>query len=526
MFWLAALLFGISAWALSFRMYAVHELGDEGYFVNAAMRILDGEIIYRDFQHNYPPGRMYALALLIKVFGQDLFVVRAFWIACHCAAVAVGFCVARRMMALPLALCVAVAIMVSSVPQNKAVELLVSALVLLVLCRSWEGKLGDFAVGVCLGCLTYFRHDVGVMGCMVFCMQIVIRAYLDPREVRFSARLRARGTQAWRFVAAYVMVGSVFIIFLLYHGSLLLAFEDLALSGLQANVELSYPFPVLVEVWSWVGVWEGVTSNRVAFYAPPVVYFCCALFGLWSLLRSDEKVYGGQLLSAAIFGLLVYIQVIPRTDSGHLSKAYMAAHVLSFALISIVLTAAFKKARNQRWGGAALLLLLAIPVVAIPIKQGIYQSIRRASPVEVLQTQLAGGLRTYQPVEFPFGRLDYRSKRDRTQSQAIVDEIAKYAHLRESETLVAFPAGALFNFVYGYRTPLRYDVLRPGELDNNDPDVLRKLMRNLREARPRVLIYVLEGTNRPLSRLIIRWAENHDYRFFSGPHYRAWIRQD
>jgi 4-amino-4-deoxy-L-arabinose transferase-like glycosyltransferase len=188
---LAAALFVISAWLLSYRIYAVHELGDEGYFVNAAMRILSGEIIYRDFQHNYPPGRMYVLALLIKLFGQDLSVVRAFWVACHSASVAVGFCVARRMMSLPLALCVGVVIIANSVSQNKAVELLVAALILLLLARSWEGKHSDFAAGVWLGCLTYFRHDVAVMGCMVFFLQTLLQAYLDPRDARYSIRLRA-----------------------------------------------------------------------------------------------------------------------------------------------------------------------------------------------------------------------------------------------------------------------------------------------------------------------------------------------
>ncbi|MFP6606703.1 MAG: hypothetical protein VCC19_09025, partial [Myxococcota bacterium] len=77
-------------------MYVPSEWGDEGYFVNAAMRILSGEVIYRDFQHNYAPGRMYVLAVLIKTLGQDLGVVRIFWILSHALTVAVGFCVARR----------------------------------------------------------------------------------------------------------------------------------------------------------------------------------------------------------------------------------------------------------------------------------------------------------------------------------------------------------------------------------------------------------------------------------------------
>ncbi len=161
-------LFCVSLWLLSLRMYVPSEWGDEGYFVNAAMRILSGEVIYRDFQHNYAPGRMYVLAVLIKTLGQDLGVVRIFWILCHALTVAVGFCVARRLMPLVLALGVAIAILFNSVHQNKAVELLVSAVVLLVLFRVLERRTGDLAAGLAIGFLAYFRHDVAVMACVVF----------------------------------------------------------------------------------------------------------------------------------------------------------------------------------------------------------------------------------------------------------------------------------------------------------------------------------------------------------------------
>ena len=63
------IVFGLALTLLLQRMYLVQEWGDEGYFANAALRILDGQVLYRDFQHNYPPGRMYSLALLIEVFG-------------------------------------------------------------------------------------------------------------------------------------------------------------------------------------------------------------------------------------------------------------------------------------------------------------------------------------------------------------------------------------------------------------------------------------------------------------------------
>ncbi len=94
---LASAFFAVALTLLLQRMYIPQEWGDEGYFANAALRILDGQVLYRDFQHNYPPGRMYSLALLIEVFGRDLAVVRIFWCVLHAGAVALSLLVARRL---------------------------------------------------------------------------------------------------------------------------------------------------------------------------------------------------------------------------------------------------------------------------------------------------------------------------------------------------------------------------------------------------------------------------------------------
>ena len=173
-------------------MFVPFEWGDEGYFVNAAMRILSGEVIYGDFQHNYPPGRMYALALLIEIFGQDLAVVRLFWAFCHSATVAVGYCISRRMMPVPLALLVAIAILLNNVHQNKTVEILVSSLVLLTLFRVLERRTSDLAAGAAMGVLAHFRHDVAMMGFVLFYLQMFLQVLSSADDTPYSHRLRRR----------------------------------------------------------------------------------------------------------------------------------------------------------------------------------------------------------------------------------------------------------------------------------------------------------------------------------------------
>src|SRR5437879_10994456 len=49
---------------------------DEGFAVYGATRVLNGEIPYRDFLIEYPPGIFYLLASVFKIFGTSLLVER------------------------------------------------------------------------------------------------------------------------------------------------------------------------------------------------------------------------------------------------------------------------------------------------------------------------------------------------------------------------------------------------------------------------------------------------------------------
>lgn len=58
-----------------FMVFRVNDT-DEGYILTASMRILHGELPYKDFFLHTPPISYYAIAVLFKVFGQQLIVAR------------------------------------------------------------------------------------------------------------------------------------------------------------------------------------------------------------------------------------------------------------------------------------------------------------------------------------------------------------------------------------------------------------------------------------------------------------------
>lgn len=70
-------IFAITHWYLSYYRNMLYSLSaDEGYILYGAKRVLDGQIMYRDFFQFYPPGNFYLLALIYKLFGYSFTVAR------------------------------------------------------------------------------------------------------------------------------------------------------------------------------------------------------------------------------------------------------------------------------------------------------------------------------------------------------------------------------------------------------------------------------------------------------------------
>jgi 4-amino-4-deoxy-L-arabinose transferase-like glycosyltransferase len=73
---IALLIFGAAfGYLCLFRNYTNLDC-DEGIILQGAQRILDGQVLYRDFFSFYTPGSYYLLALLFKLFGSSMLVAR------------------------------------------------------------------------------------------------------------------------------------------------------------------------------------------------------------------------------------------------------------------------------------------------------------------------------------------------------------------------------------------------------------------------------------------------------------------
>lgn len=517
----ASLVFFLALPLLIMRMYYPGEWGDEGYFANGALRVLSGEVIYRDFQHNYPPGRVYTLALLTALFKHDITVIRSFWVFLHAASAAMSFLVARRLMALPFAFLVSLVILFNPVHLNKATELLLTSLVLLILFRVLERKTSDLAAGVWLGFAGLYRHDVAIFGTIVYVVVLAIQAR-EENGSKFLSRFRRRLNPAKKYMLGFALVWGPVSAYLLFHGALWSAVKDLAVSGFIANAILSLPFPALIEELSLRGVWEGVCSTAVVYCIPVLVYAAGLVVALVSLVKRRDARTGAFLLVVTLLGSALYLQVLPRTDLPHLNKAYVPAHILGIFLVA----AAFGKLRASVKGKKTVWTLawgiLCLLCVAMPLKHlertnsearfSIYNIVRKRD--KFVRLDLPRGWITVNAMEADYYR-------------RMFSVIEPYAGA-EDEWMVVFPAGALFNYLFDIKNPLPYDLLRPGELagtgrseqtglsilkmEPNHPRILQGIVDRIEETKPRFLLENAERTNDPICRLLKSFRGRHGYR--------------
>ena len=147
-----------------------------------AQRILDGEVIYRDFWTIYAPGSYYAIAGLLKVFGRSVLVQAVGGVALRALAVALFFALVRRLgaglrMGLALAGVLAVGLW------EVAPELGTYPGILPAVLAAWLGAVAYaqgaparrlFYGGLALGAGATFKHDVAAYAALSVCAALAL----------------------------------------------------------------------------------------------------------------------------------------------------------------------------------------------------------------------------------------------------------------------------------------------------------------------------------------------------------------
>ncbi len=313
------------AYLCLFRHFSTRDL-DEGIILQAAERVLRGQIPYRDFFIFYTPGSIYIQAALFKVFGDSLVVARTGIAFVGAACSVVTYCLARRVCSRKISLFAAGMTTLVSVAYRFVVVhnwystlftcLAVYAAVRLLESgkRSWSFLTGSL---MALTILTEQSKGAVLLGGFVLGYVILCRA----------ARKGVAPSRFWAFGAGLIWPWVPTLLYFASKHSTVVMFQHWFWPlnhYTQANHvfygHLSWPEEARDFLHSgplWIRIWEGLTlSPLIIFPILPLVSVAWLAFWtkqVWNHKRSsaDSRYY--VLLSAIFSGLLLSIFIV-RTD--------------------------------------------------------------------------------------------------------------------------------------------------------------------------------------------------------------------
>lgn len=305
---------------------SLHYVGvdDEGCAVYGAVRILAGDLPYRDFWTVYSPGQMYLLAGVFKAFGASLLVERVVSVAILVSGSVLAYFVASMIFSRAGAVLMTVLWTISIdscrfYGNTMLSTLLVSLAAWLFLLRFLRapGWVPLLSSGLLAGVATLFRQDFGAYN---------VLAAMVPLAIWHRERVPA-------YVAVAISVPAAAVVALLAGGvparELMADVVWFPLTGYAAARRL--PWPALIPSVgdaSFLGyLWDLMDGFR--FYFPLAVLIGVGVRATWlmrrgGLSRADFEVLG-------VFGPLAVLflnQVRVRTDIPHSLPTWLPAMFL------------------------------------------------------------------------------------------------------------------------------------------------------------------------------------------------------
>ncbi|HET9399470.1 MAG TPA: glycosyltransferase family 39 protein, partial [Candidatus Acidoferrales bacterium] len=89
---------------------------DEGIILQGAQRILNGQVLYRDFFSFLTPGSFYQTALVLRIFGNSIVVARTMLVVVGALVSSISYLLARRVCSRAVAISTAILVIVATLP--------------------------------------------------------------------------------------------------------------------------------------------------------------------------------------------------------------------------------------------------------------------------------------------------------------------------------------------------------------------------------------------------------------------------
>ena len=447
---------------------------DEGLMLQAAARIADGQVPYRDFWWFYPPGQPLLLGALWKVLGPSLLEWRVLRVLCDAAVSVLAWRLALRGGASPRAalavwLAAALAMAYPSGPHPYPPTLVLCLAALL----TFEER--PLVAGVLAGLAAYWRLEFAgylALGILLACA--VSRA---PRTAgRFAGTALLTGVVAYAPIVALAGVGRSWDLLVKYPLTEFSAYQSL-------------PFPLHYDgplnTGSVGGFLSDSAENLLLFYLPLVlvVGLAVGLLGLAGTWSRD----GAWRLAVAVFGIGMAHYLITRPDVFHTAPLAVVAAVLVGWAVSAAAPSERVAPAGRPAAGARTVVVRSGPVLALLGVAVLGYAIVEGADRRWLELR-----RDYVPLHLPVADGVRVPKGDRADIERAVaalrarvppGEPTYIAPLRADLVTSGYP---LLYVLADRPNPTRYDIEAPGVVTTLP--VQREIVADLERARPAAIV--------------------------------------
>lgn len=519
---------------------------DEGSQAAQASRILQGELIYRDFTTAIAPASYYIVACLFQLFGRDLMVLRWAAFAVGMASLLVTYAIARHLAEWPFA--AAAALLTTTwgwflVTPNfySLLGMCLSLAALLCLLRYFRAARMPLVVaaGLATAASIVTKQNTGIYTAVALFIAL-LSAPLFDNAIDSRGRRRA---SVWFAVSTFAPVALVLLLFVAA-GAGASVYDNLVrypLTVYRNALSLEYPsFYPLVPGAGLRTIGEAlpaVVAGRVAepavfdfwiklvLYLPLVIYplalviaAALAVRGRW---RSDPTAgREAQVVTAvALVGAFTFLQAWPRSDFTHVVFGLPPAFVL-LSYVSYWIWRGIKSLLGRLRARVASAAVTVAEVVAVAV---------------VLVPEAALVRYGYKLTEFEYQNFTSALHADRArgiltspEDAARIDHITEYLTRRTApnEPILVVPWAAGFYFLTDRRNPTRVDIFYDGE-SRRHPCIVAALDRRP----PRYVVYGyvwdIDGKHfRDYARVIDDYIRRHYVVAQTYPGYEIWSRRE
>ena len=469
---LTLLLVAFAAWYWLQYFNRSTNLLDEGSTAAQAMRVVNGELIYRDFFTVVTPGSYYTVAWLFRLFGESLMVLRWAALVTGLGILLITLTVGRRVMVWPFAAAAGLSTTVWGwflvTPNFYSLEAALFSLIALACyvhgAPSWRWMV---AAGVAAGATAMVKQNVGAYTAAGLLMTIWASRLFDT-----EADWRGRAKMSAQFIAGMLLPAVVTLVWLVASGAGAYLYESWVYYPLVKYTErFARPFPDFfpLDEREPFDLW-----TKLVIYLPAVVYpFAIIAIGVLAsrFRRRGDRVAqseGHALLAVTSVGLFTLLQAWPRADVPHILFGLQPTFIL-FAYLLFCAWRVLKAIPGPRSAIAALAMIVALAPVAALLWKGYqrteweYQNYIVAIRSERATGILAAGLEAQR-----------------------IEIVTKYIteHTAADDPIFVVPWAAGFYFLADRSNPTRSDFML-----FEDPEAYPCLLARLDQRPPKYVIY-------------------------------------